>query len=284
MPAAAAGPAPRPRARLAALSGRPPRDDASRARIEDACGLVVSLMLHASLLLAGLVIGTPEPPPAQRQSPLAVELFGMLGRRQEARQAKGEDVERAAAPAARPAQAPRQRPPAPPDTARKEPRDEVPPGETASTAPSPGPVSEPAHKPAPSPATADAPSPSAEAAAGAQASARGTEEQRVQQTVQRQELPPDLMRKYLAALTKAIQRRLAYPAQARAEGATGAPVVRFVITGGGEILPGSLGIQRSSGHGALDEAALRAVLASAPLEPPARQMTVVLTLSFVQEL
>lgn len=214
MPASAARPASRPRSRFAGLSDRAPAGaEERRAHIDDACGLAVSLLLHASLLLAWLAIvtGGSEPQPVQRSSPLVVELFGMLSRRQAEQQTTGKDVDRAAAAAtpARPAQPPRHRPPALASATRKEQREQLPPGETARAATSPGQVSEPARQPVPSPNTADAPSPSTEAAAGAQASLRGTEEQRVQQTVQRQELPPDSIRKYLAALTKAIQHRLA---------------------------------------------------------------------------
>lgn len=282
---ALARPAARPGARLPAPAHRAPAQAAATGHAHDARGLAFSLLLHALLALAWLAFGNFEPQPVRRESSLAVELFGMVSHRQVEQQQLGRDEGRAAADAAPPpAQAPQPRAPVPArPEAPKERHEKRLRSETASAAPSPVQVSEPAREPV-VPPTAGEPAPAAmPAATGTPSSALGGEEQRLQQAVPMREASADLIRQYLAGLKKAIQRRLAYPAQARAEGATGAPIVRFVITSAGEVLPGSLGIQRSSGHGALDEAALHAVRASVPLEAPPRQMAVVLTLSFAQE-
>ncbi|MCW3479800.1 TonB family protein [Neisseriaceae bacterium JH1-16] len=215
-------------------------------------GIGQSLLLHGSLALPWLLkdrFSTPEPP---RQ--LALELFGMVSNRQvEHRQAKAPP-----APAHKATQAP---------TAHATPR---------RSAAAPSPVKLSVTPPVPAPATKSP-------AAARPVLDKDADTTRKQQTIQPPAVSPDALRQYVATLSKAIQRRLVYPAEAREAGYVGSPLVRFTLTESGEIQPGSLAIQRSSGHAVLDEQALRTTLASAPFDKPPRRMSVVVALAYTQD-
>ena len=266
-----------------ATPGRPPPAGAPRGasrRFGFAHGLGLSLLLHALLVLpwlAGNWFASPPPPP---RNPLAVDLFGMVSRRQVQQQQLGEKDGKEAA---RPAEAQQARTPPPQAAARKAVREKKTRAETAHAAPSPVRVDKPLEKTEeeqPEQAAQAAP-PAAQPAAAA-APPRGGAEQRVQQTVQARDEEADAIRKYVAGLTKAIRRRLAYPPEAREAGYTGEPIIGFTITESGDIPADSVSVQRSSGHASLDEAAMRAILDSAPLERPPRRMEVTITLSFAR--
>lgn len=233
-----------------------------RLRLVFAVGLGISVLLHAALVLPWLMNDGAAPRPPQREQ-LVVDLLGMVSNRQSEQQVVGRPME-APAPASPPKQAIRQatreRPPVP-----------------RQTAPSPVQVERPAEEPVravPEPATQVAAVPPA---------ANGAEEERVQQTVRARNTDADAIRKYLASLKRAIQSKLVYPAEAREAGYVGAPMIRFTLTESGNILSGSLALQKSSGYPVLDESAMRAALAGAPFEKPPRQMDVAIAVAFVQD-
>lgn len=213
-------------------------------------GIGLSLLLHGSLALPWLLkdrFTAPEPP---RQ--LALELFGMVGHRQvEQRQAKAPS-----APTRKATQAP---------AAHATPRHSI-------AAPSPVKLS------------ATPPTPTAKAvAAPPRPVDKEADTAREQQTIKPPPMSHNAKLKYVESISRAVQHRLVYPPEAREAGYVGSPQVRFIVTENGEILPGSLVLQRSSGHAMLDEQALRATLASAPFDKPPQRMNVVLTLPSAED-
>jgi periplasmic protein TonB len=112
----------------------------------------------------------------------------------------------------------------------------------------------------------------------------GAESQQIQQVLKPRESQASLIRKYLARLKRDIQSHLDYPEEARdTTGNVGAPTIRFTITESGDILPGSLSINKSSGSAQLDQQALRAARSSTPLAKPPRQMTVTIKVAFTRD-
>lgn len=227
-----------------------------------AVGLGVSVLLHAALVLPWLM-NDWAPAQPQKRDQLVVDLLGLVSNRQVEQQQAGqpEPPVAALAPAlAKPA-------------AKKEARERSP--VLRQTTPSPVPVERPVQEP-----VQVSPEPTV---AAVQPPANGAEEDRVQQTVRARSADPDAIRKYLAGLKKAIQGKLVYPTEAREAGYVGAPMIRFTLTESGEILPGSLAVQKSSGYPMLDESAMRAALAGAPFDRPPRQMEVAIAVAFARE-
>lgn len=111
----------------------------------------------------------------------------------------------------------------------------------------------------------------------------GEDTQQPQQTLKTHESEASLIRKYLAGLKKDIQNHLDYPKEEQEPGNVGAPEIRFTITETGDILPGSLSINKSSGSAQLDEQALQAARKSAPMAKPPRQMTVTIKVAFTHD-
>lgn len=243
------------------------------SRLGFAPWLGVSLLLHGALLgLPWLWFAGRSVPLPPRHQILVLDLAGLVGTRQleaaTGARAVHPPAPRPAAP--RPAQAPaptpapRHAPPAPPMAGVA--------ALPAPPAPAPSPVAPEVARPRPEPAPEVVPPATADDA-------------RLAQTI-RAPRPPDeaaAIQRYLRALRQAIQSRLVYPPEARALGAVGAPVIRFAITASGDIQPGSLSIQESSGYPVLDDKALAAALASAPLAPPPKPMKVAIAVSFTRE-
>ncbi|MCA6218524.1 TonB family protein [Ideonella sp. B7] len=238
-------------------------------------GLGGSLLLHGALLLLGLWgtgrVAAPVPPP--RHHALVLDLAGLVGTRQVEAQAGPRHAHPPAPPrpaAPRVAQAPRPTPPAPsPGAQRPLPRHPTP---AVAEPPAPSPMVAPVGAQAPVTPGPDATPPHAAA------------EARAAQTIRpRPQDEAAAIQQYLRALRQAIQSRLVYPPEARAAGVVGAPVIRFAITASGEIQPGSLALQESSGHPVLDERALAAALASAPLARPPKPMKVAIAVSFTRD-
>ena len=227
---------------------KPGASPAPRARLLRCTGL--SLLLHGALALPWLaahwLAAAPQPVP----QPLALDVLGMLSTRQFEQQSAH------AAPAPTPARVK----PVPRQAARQ--RD---------SASSPVPVQAAAALPPPDPTPAPTPAP---------APADGGQQQQVQQTIQPPETEAALKQRYVIAMTKAIQSRLVYPAQAREAGHVGRPKIRFTVTEDGAILPGTLTVRDSSGYSLLDDYALRAAQASAPFGKPPKRMEVVIAVSF----
>ncbi|WP_333873626.1 TonB family protein [Methylobacter sp.] len=214
-------------------------------------GLVVSLALHALVAMSIFSENRTKPPLNEE---LVVQFVGMVSNRQIDQKQKGDDSPRSA-----------QKAPVPPlqEVAKKTAKKAQSPvkpkklPEKIETTPTPAPVE--------------------------QAMPKGAEVQQVQQTLMPRESEASLIRKYLAGLKQDIQKHLEYPQEALDSGYIGAPVIRFTITESGDILPGSLAINKSSGSDLLDEKALQAARGSAPMAKPPRQMTVTITLAFTQD-
>jgi protein TonB len=228
---------------------RPAPDGAregSRRRLRLAGALAVSLVAHGAL--AALVWRAPPPAPAPGLIETHVEFAGEIP----AAQAGAQSIAApAASPAAPAASAPEPAPAAEAPShhtalARLDPAPNVDPVAASE------PVSAPAPAPAPRAAPALAPAPAARrepraASAGAQQAAAA---------------PPHYLTQVMARL-QAAQR---FPEQSRARGEEGRAVVRFAIRRDGAL--GEARLAASSGHAALDQAALEAVRRAAPFPPP----------------
>ncbi len=224
-------------------------------------GLAVSLALHAALALGVLSVKRSKPPPQREE--LVVQLIGMASNRQIEQQQRGDDSPSSAQKVLAPT--------------RKVPKKVVP----VRKAPSPVKAkalpekletkSEPETEQQAAPSVSEQMMPT------------GAKAQQVQQTLKPRESEESLIRKYLAGLKQAIQNHLEYPQEARDTGYIGAPVIRFTITGSGDILSGSLSVAKSSGSALLDEKALQAARSAAPMAKPPRQMTVTITVAFTQD-
>ncbi|MDR2111942.1 MAG: TonB family protein [Candidatus Accumulibacter sp.] len=90
----------------------------------------------------------------------------------------------------------------------------------------------------------------------------------------------DALRRYAPLVVRHINAHLRYPRELRKSGVTGKPRVRFRIALTGEIVGGRVEIAQSSGHPALDQAAITATLAAAPFPAPARETEVAPLLAF----
>ena len=239
-------------------------------------GWAGTLLLHG--LLVGIALTGPATRPPRRDVPpttINVHLVGMVASRQSeertaaAPQETRNDAQKDGPKPARPAH-----PPAPP---RSLPR----------SAPPPPPVNLDAiharARPAET-APANAAAPAAPAVPPAPpADARRADEAQPARSLRPVEDDATAIRRYVAALGKALQGQLAYPAAARGSGATGAPLVAFTLLPDGSIEPGSLRLQRSCGYALLDDEALRTVRAGAPFSPPPKRLAVVVALAFVKE-
>ncbi|RDU95218.1 TonB family protein [Trinickia dinghuensis] len=267
-----------------AAAGRPmgfaSQDTARRARFSLRHGMAVSLMLHAMALGAVWVVSHRVPAPVSANKLLMVELLGMVADRQTEAAQAGEHARPALPPASRPL-TPRQ-----PRRAElsKAARHVVP--RSATNSPVKVEEVEEKEKPKEDDRRADTPQPQpqpehqprmneASKASGAAL------EQQVSRTIEHEDVDPDVLRRYLLTLRKAIKSRLSYPPDAG--GVTGTPVVTFKLRSDGGIEPGSLSIRRSSGYSVLDEEALRAVGAAAPFGPPPKAMTIALDMPFTQD-
>ena len=224
----------------------------------------VSLLLHAALALPWLAANwlktaTPHPP-----QPLALDVLGMLGTRQLEKQTiKAAPAKVSVQPQPRADVRPAPHPA--PHLARLP--DDVASPATAAVTQAADAAPKPQQPTPPAPARAPVPD-------------DGAERQQVQQTIQPPESEATLTRRYVIAMSLAIQSRLVYPAEARDAGHVGRPTIRFTVTEDGDILPGTLAIGNSSGYRLLDDYALRAARAGAPFGRPPRRMEVVIAVSF----
>jgi len=109
----------------------------------------------------------------------------------------------------------------------------------------------------------------------------GAEERQKAQII-RQDPEEDinLLKGYVKRLTKKVQANLIYPEEGRQAGLHGAATVSFTILGSGQIRPETLKIVASSGQPKLDASALKTVRSSAPFDPPPKEMTVAISVSF----
>ncbi|ARN81980.1 hypothetical protein DSM21852_13330 [Methylocystis bryophila] len=96
----------------------------------------------------------------------------------------------------------------------------------------------------------------------------------------RPESRPDPLREYARLLTKKVMSRLVYPEAGRRAGLRGDAAVMFTILPDGALRLGSLRIVSSSGEAKLDESALQTIRASAPFDPPQREITLKITVKY----
>ena len=252
-------------------------------------GFGVSVLVHALPIALWLWASQREPSHSrQRPRQLVVDLFGMISDRQIQERIQGDDEDTlisAAPPAPRPerSRSPQEARPkaqaAPPQQLQKTPSPVV----QSEQAPAPdAPEQQAVAAPQDSP-SADGPTGAGSMGVGSLGPGRDTENQEGRTLGVEGASEAALLGKYTAALTKRISAHIIYPADARLAGLVGNPSVRFTVTLSGAILPGSLAIQKSSGHPSIDRAAIRAAIESAPFPPPPRQMTVGVTLSFMRD-
>jgi protein TonB len=90
----------------------------------------------------------------------------------------------------------------------------------------------------------------------------------------------EAIRQYLAKLHRAISPYVKFPPEARNLTATAMPKVRFRVDEGGHIVDDRVEILLSSGHPALDQAAIRATRHGAPFPNPPRAMTIAMRIEF----
>jgi protein TonB len=142
------------------------------------------------------------------------------------------------------------------------------------------------HEPGAAPASATAaqksmaPTKAAQDTPGA-VDAKGGEEPQIAQRIQpRPESEADLLRLYVKALSKKIQRRLVYPEEGRQAGWQGVTTVAFTILADGGLRADSLKVVTSSGQPKLDESALKTIRASAPFEPPPKEITLTMGVNY----
>lgn len=223
--------------------------------------LAVSLALHAGLAMGLLNEKRSEPP--KREQLLMVEFIGMVSNRQLEQKQMGNDSARKA-------------PVSPPEKKAKMAT------ASAHTASTPVRAKEQMEKTETKPEQEQQPVKAAPSVSE-QTMPQGSEVQQIQQTLKPRESEESLIRKYLAGLKRAIQNHLEYPQEAQDTDSIGAPVIRFIITESGDILPNSLSIQKSSGSILLDEKALQAARGAAPMAKPPRQMAVTITVAFTQD-
>ncbi len=94
---------------------------------------------------------------------------------------------------------------------------------------------------------------------------------------------PNARARYVAQISAAVRSRLRYPSGARSQGMSGVATVRFTLNRSGAVLGAAL--VRSTGHSALDQAALAAVRPGSAFPPapdgvPQQQITFVVPLRF----
>ena len=200
-------------------------------------GVAASLALHSALALP-FVVHRFAPPPDDRPM-LVIEVQGEVADRQ--------DDERAELQAeAEPVQPP-PAPPPPQKTAPPEAQDEE--------------AARPQRQISPPQRQSDS----------AQADQVPDADAQQKSRILERDIEADRLREYLTRLSKKIRTKLVHPDRA---GLYGNARVSFTLTLDGQIKPGTLRIVTSSGQPKLDAAALATVRASAPFDPPPREMTV----------
>ncbi len=241
------------------------------ARRPRVAGVAVSVAIHATALAVWAAWPVPPAPPPPPRAPLEVRIHRSDGLRPPAPGA-------AKAPAA----------PIPP--ARPRPR-------LAPAAPAPPRVVEPLRNPAAAPGRLPEPTGAAEEpvvdqvaeGSAGEGVVGGVPEAVATATGGRAgageggAAPPDSpwAREQMAEIRRRVLARLAYPRMARTMGWEGVVVVAFLVVPGGQAT--GIAVARSSGHEALDRAALEAVAASVPLPSPPSPQAILLPVRFRQE-
>jgi len=90
----------------------------------------------------------------------------------------------------------------------------------------------------------------------------------------------DPLKVYAKILSKRVQSKLVYPEEGRQAGLQGVTTVSFTIMSDGSLRPESLKVVNSSGHPKLDESALKTIRACFPFEPPPKEITLSLAVTY----
>lgn len=107
---------------------------------------------------------------------------------------------------------------------------------------------------------------------------RPAAEEQKQQTI-RPDPMANLLREYMAKVTKRIRGHLTYP-QEVVGGGERTTTIAFTVTPSGDVREGSLRVTKSSGQAALDASAVRAARAAAPFEAPPFEINIVIGVVF----
>jgi len=229
--------------------------------------LVISLILHACVILpfAFISLHTLQ----HTHTKLLIELFGMISNRQQ------EEIKGGGAPL--PKKVILQRPAAPqkvkkPDPERIPDTPKAPPPDTPAYVEKTDTIPDPEGQAGP-PASAVFVPASGSGGIGQRGLSIGRRGQGTNKTME-----------YLARLSRRLQANLVYPREARKGGIEGIATIAFTITESGNIKEGSLRVQKSSGHAALDSHAMKSALDSEPFEKPPKELKVAIAVSFTVEM
>ncbi len=206
-------------------------------------GLVVSIALHA-IPAALFALPAPIPAPKQDQT-LVVLLQGEITNRQ----VEVKQIEERNDP-----------PPPPPPPPREKPK----------VVPKKAVIPDTPKQEAPSP-----PSPDQKADMPGNADL-----QQRQETIRHEDLEREMLKEYARAIQKRMQKHLIFPDEARKMDILTTATITFVVTGNGEIRKETLRVIKSSGFASLDASALSSALASAPFEPPPKEMRIAIPIGF----
>ncbi|THF60323.1 cell envelope integrity protein TolA [Pseudothauera rhizosphaerae] len=236
--------------------------------------LLVSLGVHGALTLPWMH-GWEEKKPPERRQPLNLDFLGVLAERQAQAQQQGAQETQAPQEAGEPKPAPQ---PRPKQEARKKQPKRVESDKPLVVAEKP--IEEPPAEQTPPPAP-----PAGDAGARPQdASVEGLAMERQQQHIDAPRTEEEALRRYLTWVHRKVQGQLAYPAEVRRALQKGATKVGFRIGLQGEIVGNRVDVLGSSGHPALDQSAVDAVIKAAPFPPPMRELRVAFNIGFRAEL
>lgn len=220
-------------------------------------GIALSLSLHAALILPFL-IGWPQRQQPKRDETLVVQLQGEIANRQTTEQTVEQH---------RP-----QPEPTPPQKQELSKPEEKPSPRPELALPRPKP--KPRTEPPPPQAAPPTPTPNATDETAGNAS-----QQERQQAISRDQ-EAERLRVYLAAMKNRLKSRLAYPEKMKALGIKGTTTIGFVIAADGSLRRETLRVLKSSGFPELDAGALAAASASAPFDPPPREINIAIGVDF----
>lgn len=226
-------------------------------------GLIASLAIHAAIASPFVLRGWMQPP--DEPESLVLELQGVNATTQSeekvVQETKGEETQDR-----KEAMKPQDTPPPQPPTEQKE-----------------VPVEQQAEREAPAEAVTTAAQQQPVEAKSGQPGANnvvGATERQQAQTIQRPVTEAQLIQAYVKLLSKKVHANLVYPDDARDAQLEGVPVVSCTILADGRLRPETLKIRTSSGKPKLDAAALKTVAASAPFDPPPREMTIAIDVRY----
>ncbi len=227
-------------------------------------GIAASFALHSALALP-FVVNSLAPPPDEPPL-LVLDLQGVVAddqiEKKVVQQIKGAEQQEKEQ-VAKPEQAATPAVPPPPD----------PPEHVAEESGTPA-------SPPPSPAQADSlPAAAPKSGNTGTANIKGADQQQDAQTIKDVETEKDRINAFLTLLGKKVRANMVYPD----DGRSGSPVVAFSVLVSGQIRPGSLKIAESSGQAALDASALSTIRASAPFDPPPRELPLAITVDFTRK-